>query len=41
MYVITEEGEPYLNEEYDAETGAYINGEENGEPSAGAEPTNG
>jgi Mn-dependent DtxR family transcriptional regulator len=42
-YVITEEGEAYLDEEYDAEEGVYIN-EENGisEPSPTAESeTNG
>lgn len=42
VYVITEEGEAYLDGEYDAETGAYMDtgGERDG-PTAGTEPTNG
>jgi Mn-dependent DtxR family transcriptional regulator len=36
-YVITDEGEAYLNEEYDAEEGVYINGNGPSEPSSTAE----
>jgi len=38
-YVITEEGEAYLNEEYDAEKGVYIDSDyDPAEPSSPAEP---
>ena len=36
-YVITDEGEAYLDEEYDAEEGVYINGNGPSEPSAGVD----
>jgi len=39
-YVITDEGEAYLDEEYDAEEGVYLNGEEGASGAADAE-TNG
>ena len=39
VYDITETGEGYLDEEYDAENGVWMqNGDENGAPSAGEEP---
>ncbi|WP_225306766.1 phage repressor protein [Haloarcula hispanica] len=37
--MITEEGEAYLDEEYDAEEGVYVDGENDlSEPSSPAEP---
>ncbi len=42
VYVITEEGKAYLDEEYDAEAGAYMDAGENSGPTAGGrERTNG
>nr|WP_245707807.1 winged helix-turn-helix domain-containing protein [Haloarchaeobius iranensis] len=42
VYVITDEGIAYLDEEYDAEAGAYMNaGEQNGPTASGQEKTNG
>lgn len=38
VYKITEEGKGYLNEEYDAENGAWMNGGEENGPTAGEEP---
>jgi len=38
VYNITEEGEGYLNEEYDAENGVWMNGGEQNGPTAGEEP---
>ena len=35
VYVITEEGEAYLDEEYDAESGAYLDAGEQGGPTVG------
>lgn len=34
VYVITDEGEAYLNEEYDAEAGAYLNATDSNGPTA-------
>jgi hypothetical protein len=36
-YVITDEGKAYLDEEYDAEEGVYINGSGPTEPSTSAD----
>ena len=45
VYIITDVGEAYLNEEYDAERGVYLDRDmadaEEGEPAADAEGTNG
>ena len=41
VYVITDEGEAYLNEEYDAEAGAYMNGGKEGPTASGTERSNG
>lgn len=42
VYVITEEGEAYLDERYDAEAGAYMDAGENGGTTAsGTETSNG
>ena len=38
VYQITEEGEGYLDEEYDAENGVWMNGGEPDGPTAGEEP---
>jgi len=38
VYQITEEGEGYLDEEYDAENGAWMNAGDNEEPTAGESP---
>jgi Mn-dependent DtxR family transcriptional regulator len=39
VYDITEEGEGYLDEEYDAENGVWMrSSDENGAPTAGEEP---
>jgi len=39
VYGITEEGEGYLDGEYDAENGVWMrNGDDNGAPSAGEQP---
>lgn len=35
VYVITDEGEAYLNEEYDAEAGAYLDAGDQDGPTAG------
>jgi Mn-dependent DtxR family transcriptional regulator len=39
VYTLTPEGEAYLDEEYDAEAGAYMNNGENGGPTASEEGT--
>jgi len=39
VYVITDEGEAYLTEEYDAEAGAYLNAGEQDGPTAGGSNT--
>jgi len=45
VYIITDAGEAYLDEEYDAERGVYLDRDmadaEEGEPAADAEGTNG
>ncbi len=42
VYVITDEGEAYLDGEYDAESGAYMNaGEQDESADSGTEKTNG
>jgi Mn-dependent DtxR family transcriptional regulator len=41
VYVITDEGEAYLNEEYDAESGAYMDAGEEGPTASGTERSNG
>ncbi|WP_435097235.1 hypothetical protein [Halarchaeum sp. P4] len=41
VYTITDEGEAYLNEEYDAEAGVYIDSEGGSEPSAAETEANG
>ena len=38
VYAITEEGEGYLDEEYDAENGVWMGAGEHGEPTAGENP---
>lgn len=42
VYDVTDVGEGYLDEEYDAENGVWMNGgengDENGEPTAGEQP---
>jgi Mn-dependent DtxR family transcriptional regulator len=40
-YILTDEGEAYLDEEYDAEEGVYLNGGENGASGAAGAETNG
>ncbi|QLC34686.1 helix-turn-helix transcriptional regulator [Halarchaeum sp. CBA1220] len=41
VYSITDEGEAYLNEEYDAEAGAYVNSEAENESSTAETEVNG
>nr|WP_255494043.1 ArsR family transcriptional regulator [Halarchaeum sp. CBA1220] len=41
VYQISDEGEAYLNEEYDAEAGAYVNSEAEGESSTAGTEANG
>ena len=38
-YLITDEGRAYLREEYDAETGAYLDDDATDGPTAGQDPT--